>query len=369
MFSSGQRHASSKSASVTSHRVTGVPPRCSNLARRLSKLCVSSLISVLLVAPSPGVIQEAVAATCQGKKTLDGTRYGSAIDGGSVTICAKSSTKSTSTSITTTTKTGTSTSTSTSKPKTASPSPSPSPTKKATASPSPSKSPSVCYDISKLNPSSPDYYQKLALACPLPKPKSPAVSKTAASTSSKQPAKNAVSTAPVSTTSKLVLNDRAVFSPRQPFISASPATVVQPLHGIYFFSDATTHYRMGSLLGRAVEVRFTPIAHSWAFGDGFGSAESTPSHRYLMAGMYWVVDTVTFAVAYRPLGTSTWISESEAINLQSNRVVVQVSVDGQSTQDLFPIGGDGEETKGQAGSGKIRLVREGCLEPWRFACG
>lgn len=101
----------------------------------------------------------------------------------------------------------------------------------------------------------------------------------------------------------------------------------------------------GSLLGRAVEVRFTPATYDWAYGDGSSASTSTggarwsalgvkefartaTSHRYLAAGEYRPQVTVWFTVEYRWAGGS-W--QSVRGSIPASAVAATVTAFGADT--------------------------------------
>lgn len=83
-----------------------------------------------------------------------------------------------------------------------------------------------------------------------------------------------------------------------------------------FYAITAAHVVEGTLLGRPADVRFTPVAYHWAYGDGtaatFGTAggtwatlgipefEPTPtSHVYEEIGEYTITLSIEFAAEYR----------------------------------------------------------------------
>jgi hypothetical protein len=117
----------------------------------------------------------------------------------------------------------------------------------------------------------------------------------------------------------VTLEDLASFRPVQPSLVSEPggfAIVGLPAN---FVSGATTHVVGGVLLGRAAEVRFTPVSSEWDYGDGVtrtadGSGASwaelgansftaTPtSHVYGTSGTVGVEVTITYSAEYRFAG-------------------------------------------------------------------
>ncbi|MGX5694907.1 hypothetical protein ACWKWP_01805 [Agromyces soli] len=91
----------------------------------------------------------------------------------------------------------------------------------------------------------------------------------------------------------LTLSDVASFRP------ASAAFAMQPdgwaVVGLAanFIADAAVHTTSGALLGRQVEVRFTPVAYEWRFSDGVVVASSTRGGSWADLGAREFTDTAT----------------------------------------------------------------------------
>jgi len=92
------------------------------------------------------------------------------------------------------------------------------------------------------------------------------------------------------------------------------------------YVTTSQHTVNGVLLGRPIEVRFTPVDFEWAFGDGSRAQGATPgsswasqgvtefshtptSHIYTELGSYAPQVTVGFQVEYRWAGLG-WITVS-----------------------------------------------------------
>lgn len=101
-----------------------------------------------------------------------------------------------------------------------------------------------------------------------------------------------------------------------------------------FYAQTSTHVVNGQLLGRPAAVRFTPIAYSWAYGDGETATKSTKgdtwkrlgiaefertptSHVYDEVGEYTITLRITFAAEYR-FGSSGWRPVVGTITLPAN---------------------------------------------------
>lgn len=107
-----------------------------------------------------------------------------------------------------------------------------------------------------------------------------------------------------------------------------------------FISHASEQVVAGVLLGRPVEVRFTPVGYAWDTGDGgriesnapgaawksLGQRELTDtatSHRYAERGYYTVRPTVTYAAEYRFDG-SGWISVAGTLDVDGTPREIRV---------------------------------------------
>jgi len=140
--------------------------------------------------------------------------------------------------------------------------------------------------------------------------------------------------------SPVTLRDLANFIPEQPSLSLQPNgwTVI----GVEtnFIAHTTQHVVSGRLFGALAEVRFTPQAFDWRYGDG--SAVSTSeqgaswaqlgvkefsrtatSHRYQSLGMFYPAVTVRFGVEYR-VGGGAWIPVRGQVSADAPAVTVIV---------------------------------------------
>jgi len=107
-----------------------------------------------------------------------------------------------------------------------------------------------------------------------------------------------------------------------------------------FFAITGPHVVNGTLLGRPADVRFTPVAYHWAYGDGssatkatkggtwasLGIAEFDPtptSHVYEQLGDYTITLSITFAAEYRFAG-GPWRPVVGTITLPANDLHLRV---------------------------------------------
>ncbi len=126
-----------------------------------------------------------------------------------------------------------------------------------------------------------------------------------------------------------------------------------------FTSSAVQHYRAGKLLGVPTEVRFTPTSVLWDFGDGNSGSGSYVPHSFSSTGTHQVQVRVVYAVSYRLRGSLAWIAEPDSITVADD-LVVDVSA-GASYPDDAPVN-SGANTK-------VLLVGQDCLaRPGSFGC-
>jgi len=111
------------------------------------------------------------------------------------------------------------------------------------------------------------------------------------------------------------------FQPERPGLTAQPGEWTMPRLPTNFVAQATTHTQRGELAGWPVEVRFTPVAYHWSFGDGgrarwtqagkswsqWGLSQFDPtptSHVYRQPGAYEARVSVEYRVEFRFVGES-----------------------------------------------------------------
>jgi hypothetical protein len=107
-----------------------------------------------------------------------------------------------------------------------------------------------------------------------------------------------------------------------------------------FYAITGSHVVSGTLLGRPAEVRFTPTAYRWAYGDGTSATkytkggtwaalripefERTPtSHVYEQLGDYTITLDVVFVAEYRFDG-GTWRPVIGSLTLPANDLQIRV---------------------------------------------
>ena len=280
-----------------------------------SILGLAVMLSLLVFAPPPSF------ASCKNSGGTSGSnKFGSQVNGGSVTICASavSVTPARSTTLKVLAK------------------PMPKVAAKPAAKPSVTRAAQATLGFHKLAP-------------PVAKPKLPTKPKPTKATSkviSKPSAANRTSAA-------------ADFTPAANQTSVYPSNQLSIGQQARFVSSAVQHFRTGILLNLPTEVRFTPVSVSWDFGDGNLFAGTTVGYSFGSAGPRTVTAQVTYSISYRVRGSSKWIAEPDTITLADQIAVV---VAGNSNSNFIA----NEPT---APRGKTLLVGTDCLEiPSAFGC-
>jgi hypothetical protein len=182
----------------------------------------------------------------------------------------------------------------------------------------------------------------------VPPPPTPSAAKTPASTSS----------------SALPAADQSGFSPEAITLSADRASA-NPGQLFSFVVGTAVHFKVGTILGQAVTVRFTPAVISWDFGEGpmpdqpFDSSAAT-RHAFANTGSQLVLANVKFLAAYRFAGQTNWTSETGYLGKSATTTVVVGRV---SSQPATPVLPDSNPSR------RIRLVTADCrLHPSAPGC-
>ncbi|WP_341952513.1 hypothetical protein [Salinibacterium sp. TMP30] len=122
-------------------------------------------------------------------------------------------------------------------------------------------------------------------------------------------------------TGPVTISDIATFRPQQPAAGMQPNQWMIVGLDTNFYTNASAHVVDGTLFGGTAQVRFTPIAYNWNYGDNssatLGTAGTTwakykiaefdptpTSHVYDEPGNYTITLTVTYSAEYRVAGTS-----------------------------------------------------------------
>ena len=155
------------------------------------------------------------------------------------------------------------------------------------------------------------------------------------------------------TQSTTILTAEARFSPAAAPISASN---LSPALGelVEFRALAATHFKTASILGRLAEVKFTPIAIDWNFGDGTSASGEVIHHGFSRSQTLVVSARVTYSSEYRFSGENAWLSAG-SISV-TDRVVIVVAGEASSGEPINQ-------------SGQVVLVAANCIErPKSFGC-
>jgi len=129
----------------------------------------------------------------------------------------------------------------------------------------------------------------------------------------------AAAPAEASATGPVTISDIATFRPQPASAAMQPNQWMIVGLATNFYGTASAHVVDGTLFGGTAQVRFTPIAHNWNYGDGntathdtagttwakYKIAEFDPtptSHSYDEPGNYTITMTVTYAAEYRVAG-------------------------------------------------------------------
>lgn len=125
-----------------------------------------------------------------------------------------------------------------------------------------------------------------------------------------------------------------------------------------FTSTAVQHYRSGKLLDLPTDVRFTPISVSWNFGDGTAATGAYTPHTFSVAGVHQVQVLVVYSVSYRVKGSLAWIAEPDTITVADDLLVEVAAVD-------FDYQSEVEAADNQ----RVLLVGQDCpANPGSFGC-
>jgi len=124
-------------------------------------------------------------------------------------------------------------------------------------------------------------------------------------------------------TGPLSITDIATFRPQPPTAGMQPNRWMIVGLDTNFYANTSTHIVDGTLFGDTAQVRFTPIAYHWDYGDGTTATRSTAgttwaqqsvpefdptptSHVYDSPGNYTIRLHVSYAAEYRVSGAG-WL--------------------------------------------------------------
>lgn len=135
------------------------------------------------------------------------------------------------------------------------------------------------------------------------------------------------------------LSDIAHFVPTAPVDNMEPHGMAIIGLNTNFWATSDTHTVDGTLLDVPAQVRFTPVAWHWDYGDGTTRSTSTPgapwwqlrlkefdptatSHVFETKGNYTISLWVDYTAAYR-LGGSGWMPIAGSLRLRANDLTVE----------------------------------------------
>lgn len=138
----------------------------------------------------------------------------------------------------------------------------------------------------------------------------------------------------------ITLVDLANFIPQQASLASQPRGWTVVNLDTNFIAGASTHVVGGSLFGRSAEVRFTPHAYDWNYGDGSTNSSAVPgarwdvlgvrefsptatSHVYRQEGSFTTTVVVRYGAEYRIAG-GAWIPVSGEVSSAATAVVTTV---------------------------------------------
>ncbi len=145
---------------------------------------------------------------------------------------------------------------------------------------------------------------------------------------------------PVEGIPEVTAQDLAAFSPQRPSLHAEPEGVGVVGMPANFVAAVPAHSIAGSLFGRSVTVRFTPVAYVFSYGDGaqartatggaswaeLGQAQFTAtatSHSYGARGTYTVSVSVEYAAAV-DFGVGRWFPVRGVVTADTGGYPVEI---------------------------------------------
>lgn len=141
----------------------------------------------------------------------------------------------------------------------------------------------------------------------------------------------------------ITLADIATFTPQSPVQYMEPDRWMVVGLPTNFYTDIAPHVVSGQLLGQPADVRFTPFAYAWNYGDGTAVTHATPggtwqalgldefdptptSHVYEAEGTYTITLTVAYAAEYRYAG-GPWTRIAGYLELPADELVAEATSD------------------------------------------
>lgn len=141
----------------------------------------------------------------------------------------------------------------------------------------------------------------------------------------------------------VTISDIASFAPRAAVQFMQPDRWMVVGLPTNFYAQIDRHVVSGTLLGQPADVRFTPRAYSWSYGDGTTALSGTPgntwqalglaefdptatSHVYTVEGTYVIDLTVLYTAEYRWAG-GAWTPIAGHVELPANPLVAEATSD------------------------------------------
>jgi hypothetical protein len=138
----------------------------------------------------------------------------------------------------------------------------------------------------------------------------------------------------------ITLSDLANFVPQAATLTSQPRGWTVVNLNTNFIAGVSTHVVGGSLFGRSAEVRFTPHAYEWNYGDGGTQITSVPgarwdalglrefsptatSHVYGSEGSFTTTVAVRYGAEYR-IGGGEWVPVDGEVSSSATATVVIV---------------------------------------------
>jgi hypothetical protein len=141
----------------------------------------------------------------------------------------------------------------------------------------------------------------------------------------------------------VTISDIASFAPRAAVQFMQPDRWMVVGLPTNFYAQIDRHVVSGTLLGQPADVRFTPRAYNWSYGDGTTALSGTPgntwqalglaefdptatSHVYTVEGTYVIDLTVLYTAEYRWAG-GAWTPIAGRVELPANPLVAEATSD------------------------------------------
>jgi len=141
----------------------------------------------------------------------------------------------------------------------------------------------------------------------------------------------------------VTISDIASFTPRAAVQYMQPDRWMVVGLPANFYAQIDQHVVSGTLLGEPADVRFTPRAYSWSYGDGATAVTGTPgntwqalglaefdptatSHVYTAEGTYVIDLTVLYTAEYR-WASGPWTGIAGHVELPANPLVAEAASD------------------------------------------